>query len=113
MSIHRYGLTVIFLLTGSLLIPATSDATSSRRELDAQQVQLDEQCQVARESLLSVERAQYIEECVKRKHPRPDRAGCERFYADHGAAAGSRAPLHMDLPECVEAHEFRQNRPRS
>ena len=52
-----------------------------------------------------------IEECVANRFPRNDRAGCERFYADHGnATAGGRAPLHMDLPECVAAHEHRQGR---
>ena len=77
---------------------------------EAEQARLDQACADAREKLLSVERAQLVEECVAKKFPRDDRAGCERFYADHGAAAGGRAPLHMDLPECVAAHENRQGR---
>jgi hypothetical protein len=35
-----------------------------------------------------------------------------RFYADHGNTTAARGPLYMDLPECVEAHQFRQNRSR-
>jgi hypothetical protein len=87
-----------------------ASASSSRRAAEAEQAQLDKACEDAREKILSVERAQYVEECVAKKFPRDDRAGCERFYADHGAAAGGRAPLHMDLPECVAAHENRQGR---
>jgi hypothetical protein len=87
-----------------------SDAASSRRQAEAEQARLDQACEDAREKILSVERAQYVEECVANKFPREDRAGCERFYADHGAAAGGRAPLYMDLPECVAAHENRQGR---
>ena len=36
---------------------------------------------------------------------RDSREACERFYADWGNQAGNRAPLYMDLPECVEAFE--------
>ncbi len=85
-------------------------AASARREAEAEQARLDQACAEAREKILSVERAQLVEECVADKFPREDRAGCERFYADHGAAAGGRAPLYMDLPECVTAHEYRQSR---
>ena len=88
-----------------------ADAASSRRQAEAEQARLDQACEDAREKILSVERAQLVEECVANRFPRSDRAGCERFYADHGnATAGGRAPLHMDLPECVAAHEFRQSR---
>lgn len=93
--------------------PASGTKTSmSRRERDATQIALDEQCQLAREKILSVERAQLVEECVQGRSRRT-REECERFYADHGnATAGGRAPLYMDLPACVEAHEFRQSRSR-
>ena len=86
-------------------------ASSSRRTAEAEQAALDQACADAREKILAVERAQLVEECVANRFPRSDRAGCERFYADHGnATAGGRAPLHMDLPECVAAHENRQGR---
>jgi hypothetical protein len=88
-----------------------ASASSSRRAAEAEQARLDQACEDAREKILSVERAQLVEECMADKFPRDDRAGCERFYADHGnATAGGRAPLHMDLPECVAAHENRQGR---
>jgi hypothetical protein len=93
-------------------MPASGTKTRlSREQLDVQQIALDEQCQIAREKILSVERAQYVEECVQGRSRRT-REGCERFYADHGEATYARGPLHFDLPECVEAYKFRQNRSR-
>ncbi len=74
---------------------------------EAEQARLDAACEAAREKKLAPERARYIEECVKEKQ-RPDRAACERFYADYGNQSGNRAPLYMDLPECVEAFEHRR-----
>ncbi len=94
-----------------LLLACTFDAaaSSARRAAEAEQARLDQACAEAREEILSVERAQLVEECVSNEFPRSDRTGCERFYADHGnATAGGRAPLHMDLPECVAAHQNRQ-----
>ena len=101
----RTALVSLLLLA---LAASSANASSSRNEREAEQVRLEEACEVAREAILSVERAAYVEECVD-KNQRPDRASCERFYADHGARAGNRAPLYLDLPECVEAHEFQQN----
>jgi hypothetical protein len=83
----------------------------SRKQHEAHQVALDEKCQTAREKILSVERARFVEECVQGRS-RSTREECERFYADHGNATAVRAPLYMDLPECIEAHEFRQTRSR-
>ena len=100
--------TVVAVLLLAWAIEAT--ASSARRAAEAEQARLDQACEDAREKVLSVERAELVEECVANKFPRSDRAGCERFYADHGnATAGGRAPLHMDLPECVAAHENRQS----
>ena len=98
--------TTTLLLMGAV----DAEASSSRRQAEAEQARLDQACEDARQKILSVERAQLVEECVAKKFPRNDRAGCERFYADHGAAAGGRAPLYMNLPECVAAHDNRQGR---
>lgn len=104
--------TVSILCLLAAVLAMTADASSSRKKVEAEQATLDQACADAREAILSVDRRALVEECVRNRFPRSDRAGCERFYADHGAAAGSRAPLYMDLPECVTAHEFRQNRSR-
>ena len=107
---QRYALIALVVTGAALILPMASNGASSR-ELDDQQVALDERCQIAREKILGVERAQYVEECVNDRSRRT-REECERFYADHGNATAARGPLYMELPECVEAHEFRQNRGR-
>lgn len=109
--ITRIATASILCLLAAVLA-MTADASSSRNKVEAEQATLDQACTDAREAILSVDRRALIEECVREKFPRSDRAGCERFYSDYGAAAGGRAPLYMDLPECVTAHEFRQNRSR-
>lgn len=91
--------------------PASSRKTKTRlarEQKEARQIALDEQCRIAREKILSVERAQYVEECVQ-GGSRRSRDECERFYADHGAATATSGPLYVDLPECLEAYEFRRN----
>ena len=73
----------------------------------SEQAKLDAACEAAREQKLAPMRAGFIEECIEKKQ-RPDRAACERFYADFGNQAGNRAPLFYDLPECVKAFEYRR-----
>jgi hypothetical protein len=73
----------------------------------SEQAKLDAACEAAREKKLAPMRAGFIEECIEKKQ-RPDRAACERFYADFGNQAGNRAPLFYDLPECVKAFEYRR-----
>ena len=73
----------------------------------SEQAKLDAACEAARENKLAPLRAGFIEECIEKKQ-RPDRAACERFYADFGNQAGSRAPLFYELPECVTAFEYRR-----
>lgn len=87
-----------------LLVSATAWADENS---DAEQARLDQACQAAREEKLAPERAALVQECVANKE-RPDEASCERFYADYGNQAGSRAPLYMDLPACVEAFDHEQ-----
>ncbi len=97
------------LITALLvLVTVAASASGSDRNRQEQQAKLDQACESARQEKLIPERKALVEQCVKEGKPRPDRASCERFYSDHGNQSGSRAPLYMDLPQCVEAHEFRQ-----
>ena len=95
---------LIALATG--LVLATGIARAGDDDRAARQAELDAACEAAREAKLAPLRAQYIEECVA-KEQRPDRAACERYYADFGNRSGDRAPLFYDLPECVAAHNHR------
>ena len=77
-------------------------------ERSTKQAELDAACEAARQTKLVQVRAELVEECVEKKR-RPDRAACERFYADYGESSANQAPLFYDLPQCVEAHEFRRS----
>lgn len=96
--IFKYGLSAAIM---ALLILVALPTQAS------EQAKLDAACEAAREQKLAPLRAGFIEECIEKKQ-RPDRAACERFYADFGNQAGNRAPLFYDLPECVKAFEYRR-----
>jgi hypothetical protein len=90
------------LIGYSVISLVLADSKNSSR-----QAELDQACEVAREKKLAPERKKYVEECVTNKQ-KPDRASCERFYADYGNRSGNRAPLYYDLPECEKAFQYRK-----
>ena len=100
-------LTPLFIGLCSLALSGAVAAASE--SFDEKQARLDKACQDAREAKLKPEREKYVEECVEKGH-RDSREACERFYADHGNQSGNRAPLYMDLPECVEAFEHERSK---
>ena len=102
------GLLVIAI---AMLIFAAADALASDKSRQEQQAALDAACEAARKQKIAVERKKHVDECVEKKQ-QPDRATCERFYADYGERSGSRPPLYYDLPACEEADAFRRS-PRS
>lgn len=93
----------------AVLVLLAAPAVLAAESFEEAQARLDKACQEAREAKLAPERERYIQECVE-KGERPDRASCERFYADYGNQAGNRAPLYMDLPECVKAFEHSRSK---
>lgn len=98
--VFKYGKSALMGLVFLLALPAHAG--------DRDQASLDAACETAREKKLAPLRAGFIDECVE-KNQRPDRATCERFYADYGNQSGQRAPLFYDLPECVKAFENSRN----
>ena len=100
----KYVITASFLALNMFVgLPALADKKS-----DSEQSRLDAACEVARQEKLAPLRDGYIEECVE-KEQRPDRAACEKFYADYGNKSGRRASLFYGLPECEQAFEYRQD----
>jgi len=91
------------------LLFVAGPAVAADSAWDAEQARMDAACEAAREAKLAPMRAQYVEECVQ-KEQRPDRASCERFYANFGSRSGNNPALFYDLPECVAAHEHRKTR---
>ena len=94
-------LTVVAMLTS-----ATGQAIETEEDRKAKQAELDAICEQARQRKIAPLREKMIKECVE-KEQRPDRASCERFYADYGERTGAQEPLFYDLPECAKAHEYR------
>ena len=97
--IFKYGICAAIMALTIMTAPPT--------HAKDEQARLDAACEAAREEKLAPLRAGFIDECVEKKQ-RPDRAACERFYADYGNQSGNRAPLFYDLPECVKAFEYRR-----
>jgi len=87
---------------------ATGNAVETEEDRRAKQAELDAICEQARQRNIAPLREKMIRECVE-KEQRPDRASCERFYADYGERTGSQDPLFYDLPECVKAHDYRRS----
>ncbi len=99
---------LLLFVTMVMLGAATGNAVETERDRKAKQAELDAICEQARQRKIAPLREKVIRECVD-KEQRPDRASCERFYADYGERTGSQDPLFYDLPECVEAHEYRRS----
>jgi hypothetical protein len=97
--IFKYGISAA-IMTFTIMVASPTLAKN-------EQAGLDTACEAAREKKLAPLRAGFIDECIE-KNQRPDRAACERFYADFGNQSGNRAPLFYDLPECVKAFEYRR-----
>ena len=95
---------ICLIALASFSVPAEENMTQEQIRLKLEE--LNATCEAARERKLAPLRAQYIEECVSKQGK--DRDYCQRFYADYGRRSGKRPPLFLDLPECVEAFEFRK-----
>jgi hypothetical protein len=104
---HYLASTVLFSVCLNLSWQAIVFAADAG-DWETKKQELDAECEAAREVHLSVDRTQYIEECVAKKQ-KENRAACERFYSDYGSQSGSRPAMYYDLPECERAFEHRQS----
>jgi predicted HD phosphohydrolase len=95
------------LLLISILSLAAENTMAHDTDYYAIQHELDAACSHARQQELAPMRQEYVEECIEKSWR--DTEQCERFYSDYGTRTGNRAPLFYDLPECVEAFEFRKS----
>jgi len=96
-------LTLLALVWPKSALPQTNEEL---RRLD----ELDRKCEAARDVALPAVREQKIEECVNQppssRARAMSRAECERYWSDFGVMQRQRAAL--DLPECKEAFQARQ-----
>ncbi len=96
--------TCLLIVISAMLSFTAAQAIETEADRQARQAELDAACEAARQKKLVPLKQKFIDECVEKKQ-RPDRAACERFYADYGERTGSQDPLFYDLPECVKAFE--------
>lgn len=87
-----------------LAILSALAASPSAAGAEASLVELRQRCQDARESKIAPLREAAIEECVANRRSSRTREDCERRNRDFGQG-GPRAPMFIDLPECVEYFE--------
>jgi len=101
----------VFCALVAVLLSASIQPALSQGSEDLQrQRELDRKCEAARDAALPAIREQKIEECVNKPPSRraraKTRAECERYWSDYGVMKRQRAAL--DLPECKEAFQARQ-----
>ena len=96
----------LLLAVAAMLTCATGEAVETEEDRKAKQAQLDAICEQARQRKIAPLRSKMVKECVENEQ-RPDRASCERFYANYGERTGAQEPLFYDLPECVKAPDYR------
>ena len=81
-------------------------STREEREREAHQQQLDQRCEQARQQKLKPIREKFTRECISEGR---NADYCQKRHADYGKRTGKRPPLFYDLPECVEAFEFKKS----
>ena len=103
---NRVFCTFVAVVLSAWVQPAFSQSRETLRRLD----ELDRKCEEARDAILPGVREQKIAECMQ---PPPSsrartrtREQCERYWNDYGVMQRQRAAL--DLPECQEAFQARQ-----
>lgn len=89
---------------------SASGAEGSPDERATQQAELDRRCEEARDRALQPIRAEIYGECVDDQHKDPDY--CRRYADGYNGERVSGAPRFYELPECVEAFEFRRSQRR-
>ena len=101
---------IALLLTLAVVLPVFAQTDSVEA--------LEQRCQKAREAKIAPLRKAAIERCVNARRSSRSPAACERIYADFGQGGGTvdggfRAPMFIDLPECVEYFEARDRQRRN
>ena len=97
MNYARCATAILLALAGSL--PAFSQAASLQ--------ELERRCETAREAKIAPLREAAIRDCASANRSSRTLADCQRIHVDFGqgggvVGGGFRAPMFIDLPQCVE-----------
>lgn len=87
-----------------------TSASGAEGERAARQAELDRRCEAARDRALDPVRAGIYQECVEDQ--RKDPGYCRRYADGYNGERVRGAPRFYELPECVEAFEFKRSQQR-
>lgn len=94
----------------TVLVAVCASASGAGSERAARQAELDRLCEAARDRALEPLRAEIYQECVDDQ--RKDPGYCRRYADGYNGERVRRAPRFYELPECVEAFEFKRSQRR-
>jgi hypothetical protein len=97
------------LLAATVMLIGLSSAAASETEQtlrQARQAELDRACEAARQLALAPRRREIYEECINRFGKEED--ACRNEASGYNGNRVGATPLFYDLPECVEAFEYRK-----
>ncbi len=94
----------------TVLVVVCASASAAEGERAARQAELDRLCEAARDRALEPIRAEIYQECVDEQHKDP--GYCRRYADGYNGERERGAPRFYELPECVEAFEFRRSQRR-
>ena len=80
---------------------------SEEDEHKQEQARLDGICEAARQQALEPRRQEIFDECVEKF--KKDEATCTAEASGYNGSQVGRSPLFYDLPECEEAHDYRNS----
>lgn len=94
----------------TVLVAVCASASGAEGERAARQAELDRLCEAARDRALEPLRAEIYQECVDDQ--RKDPGYCRRYADGFNGERVRGAPRFYELPECVEAFEFKRSQHR-
>ncbi len=93
------------LLVGLTAAVAYVTAQDSRQ---ARQAELDRECETARQAALQPKREDIYQECINKF--KKEEGVCRNEANSYNGNRISGAPLYYDLPECVQAFDYRKDK---
>jgi hypothetical protein len=99
------------LLAATAMLAGVTAAAASESEEDrrqARQEELDRNCEAARQVALQPRREAIYQECINKF--RKEEGVCRNEANSYNGYRVSGAPLYYDLPECVEAFDYRKDK---
>ena len=99
------------LLAATALLAGVTAAVAYETAQDrrqARQAELDRECETARQAALQPKREDIYQECINKF--KKEEGVCQSEANAYNGYRISGAPLYYDLPECVQAFDYRKDK---